>query len=360
MIIRTAEELRELTCRILLAAGANQSNAGQVAEHLVLANLKGVDTHGVWHIPGYVKAIRAGQLAPTQQPAILKQTPTSALISGNWTFGHVAARFAMQTAIRKATENQVALVGLVQSHHIGRLGHFVEMAATEQMISMVWVGGFSQNDPRAMPYGGSRRLLHTNPIALGIPAGDEPPMIVDFATSAISGVKVDNAYNRGESLPPGCIVDKEGRPTTNPADFFDGGGHTPFGQHKGWAIMLAAEFLSRILLGSDSFADSQTSDDALRHQGDTFLVFRADLFQPFSQFGERADRMQQRVRAVPPAPGFQDVKVPGDPEVQAKARREREGIPIAEDVWRKVVETAESLGISDVRADAECPIAGIP
>ena len=348
MIIRKAAALRELTHRILLAAGADESNSGQVAEHLVLANLKGVDTHGVWHIPGYVKAIRAGQLAPDRKPQILKQTPASALISGNWTFGHVAARFAIQTAIRKATENQIALVGLVQSHHIGRLGHFVEMAAAKEMISMIWVGGFSQNDPKAMPYGGSRRLLHTNPIALGIPAGNEPPMVVDFATSAISGVKVDNAYNRGESLPPGCIVDKEGRPTTNPADFFDGGGHIPFGQHKGWAIMLAAEFLSRILLGSDSYVDSQTSDGVLRHQGDTFLVFRADLFQAFSQFAERADQMQQRVRAIPPAPGFREVMVPGDPEVQTQARREREGIPIAEDIWQQIVETAESLGVRDL------------
>ena len=348
MIIRTAEALRQLTCRILSAAGADRSNAEEVAEHLVLANLRGVDTHGVWHIPGYVKAIRAGQLAPEQKPGILEERSNTALISGHWTFGQVAARFAMETAIGKAGRHQVALVGLVQSHHIGRLGHFAEMAAAEKMISMVWVGGFSQNQPKVMPFGGSRRLLHTNPIALGVPAGEDPPMVADFATSAISGVKVDNAYSRGESLPPGCIVDKEGRPTTNPADFFDGGGHTPFGQHKGWAIMLAAEFLSRILLGSDSFADPQTSDDVLRHQGDTFLVFRADLFQSFSTFARRADQMQQRVRAVPPAPGFEEVRVPGDPEVQTQARREREGIPIAEDVWRRVVETAESLGIDEV------------
>ena len=347
MIVRTAEALRQLTCRILSAAGADRSNAEEVAEHLVLANLKGVDTHGIWHIPGYVKAIRAGQLAPEQKPGILEERPNTALISGHWTFGQVAARFAMETAIRKAGREQVALVGLVQSHHLGRLGHFAEMAAAEKMISMVWVGGFSQNQPKVMPFGGSRRLLHTNPIALGVPAGDEPPMVADFATSAISGVKVDNAYSRGESLPPGCIVDKEGRPTTDPADFFEGGGHTPFGQHKGWAIMLAAEFLSRILLGSDSFADAQTSDDVLRHQGDTFLVFRADLFQPYSTFARRADEMQQRVRAVPPAPGFKQVRVPGDPEVETQARREREGIPIAEDIWQRLVETAESLGIDE-------------
>ena len=142
-------------------------------------------------------------------------------------------------------------------------------------------------------------------------------------------------------------MDKEGRPTTDPADFFDGGGHTPFGQHKGWAIMLAAEFLSRILLGSDSYADPETSDEVLRHQGGTLLVFRADLFQSYPTFAGRADRMQQRVRAVPPAPGFKEVRVPGDPEVETQARREREGIPIAEDVWDRVVETAESLGIHE-------------
>jgi LDH2 family malate/lactate/ureidoglycolate dehydrogenase len=347
MIIRTAEALRQLTCRILSAAGADRSNAEEVARHLVLANLRGVDTHGIWHIPGYVQAIRAGQLAPEQKPAILEESPNTALISGHWTFGQVAARFAMETAIRKASREKVALVGLVQAHHVGRLGHYAEMAAAERMISMVWVGGLSENKPRVMPFGGSRPLLHTNPIALGIPAGEEPPMVADFATSAISGVKVDNAFSRGESLPPGCIVDKEGRPTTHPADFFDGGGHTPFGQHKGWAIMLAAEFLSRILLGSDSFADPQVSDDVLRHQGDTFLVIRADLFQPYSTFARRADEMQQRVRAVPPAPGFEQVRVPGDPEVETQARREREGVPIVEDVWQRVVETAESLGIDE-------------
>ena len=105
----------------------------------MLANLKGVDTHGIWHIPGYVKAIRAGQLAAAQKPGILEERPNTALISGRWTFGQVAARFAMETAIRKAGREQVALVGLVQAHHIGRLGHYAEMAAAEKMISMVWV-----------------------------------------------------------------------------------------------------------------------------------------------------------------------------------------------------------------------------
>ena len=136
----------------------------------------------------------------------------------------------MDLPINNAKKNQLALVGLVQAHHLGRVGHFSELAAKEKMISMTWLGGFSEIDPKTVPFGGTKRLLHTNPIAMGVPSGNEPPMIIDFATSAISGVKVDNAYNRNQSLPEGCIVDNEGKPSTNPADFFNGGGHIPFGQ----------------------------------------------------------------------------------------------------------------------------------
>lgn len=348
MVIKQADELRILTSEILLKTGSSSSNARQVAEHLVLANLKGIDTHGIWHIPGYVSDIQTKKLLPAGTPSILKETAATALVSGNWTFGQVAAKFAIELAIKKAKKNQLALVGLVQAHHLGRVGHFSELAAKEKMISMTWLGGFSEIDPKTVPFGGRKRLLHTNPIAMGVPSGNEPPMIIDFATSAISGVKVDNAYNRNQSLPEGCIVDNEGKPSTNPADFFNGGGHIPFGQHKGWAIMLWTEFLSRIFLGSDSFVNDTLSSDVLRHHAATFLVFRSDLFQSVDEFNERADEMQQRVRAVPPAPGFKTVQVPGDPERKTYADRSKNGIPIEDDIWMKVTETAKKLGVNTV------------
>ena len=144
MIIKTEEELHELAREILLAAGADERNALGVAEHLVAANLCGVDTHGVWHLPVYVKYIKAGEIVPTAWPEILKETPMSALITGHWTFGHVAARYAMEVAIDKATEHNVAVVAVVQVNHIGRLGHYIEMAAAKGMISMVWAGGLSE------------------------------------------------------------------------------------------------------------------------------------------------------------------------------------------------------------------------
>lgn len=346
MITKPADELHALVKRILLAAGADEQNAEDVAQHLVLSNLSGVDTHGIWPIPIYVDAIQADEIRPAAKPAILQQTPTSALVTGNWTFGHVAAKYAMELAISKASTQNVAVVGIVQMHHIGRLGHYVEMAAADKMVGMVWAGGYSEETPASVPYGGSRRVLHTNPISVGLPAGEESPMMFDWATTALSGVKVDNAYHRGERLPPNCIVDKDGVPTTNPDDFFNGGGHLPFGGHKGYTLMMTTEFLGRIFTGADSYVETGRAGSIMRHQGVTMIAIKADLFQPFADFAQRADEMERRVRAVPPAPGFDEVLAPGDMEARSRRQRRRDGIPIADDIWRSFTAAAASVGVN--------------
>ncbi len=348
MIIKTAEELHVLARDILLKGGADEHNADIVAEHLVSANLSGVDSHGVWHLPLYVKGMQAGEIVPTARPEILSETGTSALVKGNWAFGHVAAKYAMEVAIEKATEHHVAVVGLVQACHIGRLGHYVEMAASEGMISMLWAGGFGVEAPATAPYGGRERALHTNPLAMGFPAGEGPPMMFDFATTAVSGVKVMNAQRRGEQLPPGCIVDKDGNPSTDPNDYFDGGAFAPFGAHKGYALMMAVEFLGRIFTGSDTFMDAGRGGAIMAHQGVTMNVFKADLFRPFDAYASQVDDMGGRIRDVSPAPGFEAVLMPGDPEARTRSARQREGIPIADDIWESIMEVAESLGVQAI------------
>ena len=157
----TADALRDLTTRLLLAAGADQRNAGRVADALVLSNLSGVDTHGVFHLPRYVTEIRDGRLVPTAWPEVLTETATTALVSGNWTFGHVVAKFAMVTAIAKARQQNVATVSLVQSLHIGRVGEYAEMAVAEGMIALVWASGYGAEEPVAVPFGGRAPVLHT-------------------------------------------------------------------------------------------------------------------------------------------------------------------------------------------------------
>ena len=345
MITKTVDELHTLVKRVLLAAGADEGNAEETAHHLALSNLSGVDTHGIWHIPIYVAAIQANELLPAAKPAILQETATSALVTGNWTFGHVTAKYAMELAIGKARAENAAVVGVVQTYHIGRLGTYVEMAAAEKMIGMVWGGGYGQVAPLAVPYGGKTRTLHTNPISIGLPAGEESTMMFDWATTALSGVKVENAYRRGEQLPPDSIVDKDGNPSTDPGDFCAGGSYLPFGGHKGYTLMMAAEFLGRIFTGADSYVEAGRGGTIFPHQGVTMMAIRADLFQPFADYAERADEMERRVRTVPPAPGFDGVLAPGDMEARAREQRRREGIPIAEDVWQSFVEAAASVGV---------------
>jgi LDH2 family malate/lactate/ureidoglycolate dehydrogenase len=346
-IVKTRAEIAALAREVLELAGADEENATIVADHLALADESGVHSHGVCHLPGYVADIESGRLDPVARPAILRDEPTSALVSGRWTFGQVAAEYATNVAVAKAHEAGVAVVGLVESHHIGRLGHFVELAAERGAISMVWGGGYAEEDPHSAPYGGRERLLGTNPIAFGFPGGAEPPMMFDFATTAVAGMKVVTARRRGEPLPAGSLVDKDGVPTTNPEDFFDGGAHVPFGGHKGYAIAMASEWLGRLLTGSDAYADERHGGRILGHQGVTFVVIRADLFAPLGEFRLRADEMARRTNAVAPAPGFDRVLVPGELEFTTRERQRAAGVEMEEEVWSSLLELRERLADGD-------------
>ncbi len=346
MHIKTADELRDLVKKALLAAGADERNAARVAQALVSADLRGMDSHGIRLVPRYVASIRDGDIVPTAWPETISETPTTALITGNWTFGHVTAMYATEVAMRKAGQQNVAVVSTVQTNHIGRLGEYTEMAAAQNMISIMSSSGYAEEDPIAVPYGGTKKILSTNPISMGFPGGEEPPMVLDFATTTMANQKVRLLAARKQPVPPGVLVDAGGNPTTDPAALLEaGGGLLPFGGHKGYALMLAMEFLGRIFSGADSFAEAHRGGAYMRHQGVTLLVFRADMHQPIADFVRRADEMERRARAVPPAPGFEAVMVPGDPETRTRVARQRDGIPIHDDVWDSLAEVASSLGV---------------
>ena len=341
-----ADDLRALARDVLLAAGADERNASRVAEALVSSNLSGVDTHGVFPLARYVSEIKAGYLVPTAWPEIISETPTTALVTGNWTFGHVVAKYAMDVAIEKARDQGVALVSFVRSMHIGRVGEYAEMAASQSMVGLVWGSGYGEKAPVAVPFGGRKPVLSTNPISIGFPAGEEPAMVLDFATTAIAGSKARLAEKRGQQVPPGSLIDKDGKPTTDPSAFEgESGGLLPFGGHKGYALMLAIELLGRVLSGADAYLEPGRGAPAMRHQGVTMIVFKADLFHPLADFADRADELQQRMRAVPPAEGFSEVLVPGDLGNRARESRGREGIPVPDEVWESLTELAESLGV---------------
>lgn len=345
MPLVNADKLHELAKDILMAAGATERNADRVAEALVSSNLSGVDSHGVWHLPRYVTYMENGDIVPDAAPEILSETATTALITGNWTFGHIAAKYAMEIAIQKASEQTVAVVSIVQVNHIGRLGEYAELAASSDMISIICGSGYGVETPSAAPYGGRKPALHTNPISIGFPAGEEQFLSLDYATTTVSGSKVILAQKGLFNIPTDAIIDSEGNPSSAPSDFFEGGAQLPFGRHKGYALMVAIEALGRILAGSDTHAVADRGGDLMRHQGVSMIVIKADAFRPLAQFTGQIDDLERSLRNVPAAPGFDRVLSPGDPEKQARRERLKDGIPIPEDVWDSLVDVATSLEV---------------
>ena len=331
--------------RILLAAGSDCDNAKRVAHALVLSELSGVATHGVHHLPRYVQSIHDGEIVPTAKPEVIHETDNTALVTGNWTFGFVSADFGMKIGIDKARDHQVAIVSVVQVNHIGRVGEYAEMAAEAGMISIIFSSGYGKIVPVAVPYGGSKPLLSTNPISIGVPAGKEPPMVLDFATTTAAQSKVTIALRQGKKLPDGLIIDKLGSPSTKPADLFDGGSLLPFGGHKGSALMLACEMLGRLFSGADAYAEPVRGGDGMRYQGVTFIIFRADLNQNLDEFTGSMNDLQKEVRGIPAAPGFDEVVVPGDLEARARHTGRSEGIQLPDEVWSSLVDVANSLGV---------------
>jgi LDH2 family malate/lactate/ureidoglycolate dehydrogenase len=169
--------------------------------------------------------------------------------------------------------------------------------------------------------------------------------MLDFATTTAAGSKVLVAQQRGLPIPEGWMLDRHGNPTTDPGARDEGGVYLPFGGHKGYAIMLANELLGRVLTGSDAYAEPGRGGPVMRHQGVTFIVLKADLFRPLAEFAATADELGRRMRAVPPAPGFDEVLVPGDMEARARVERQRDGIPVPLQVWASLLEVAGSLGV---------------
>ncbi|TMI93765.1 MAG: Ldh family oxidoreductase [Bacillati bacterium ANGP1] len=339
-----AEPLQALGARILEAAGAPAETAQIVASALVEANLRGHDSHGVLRIPQYVDRVHTGQIRPAAQPRIQAERGATALVSGEWGFGQPAGVAATDEAVRRAREYGVAAVGVVRCNHLGRVGAYVERAAAEDCAAMVWVGGLGHRP--AVPHGGSRAALGTNPISAGFPVEGEHPVVLDYATTAIAVGKIMVARDAGTPLPSGAMLDRDGRPSTDPAEFFNEGGLLPFGGHKGYALSVMAELFGQALTGADRHEGAGTADAVFRRSGALVFAIHAGAFRPAAEAKAVARGLVTRLRAVPPAHGVECVLTPGEPEARTRRQRASLGIEIAERTWRAILTAAESVGLA--------------
>jgi LDH2 family malate/lactate/ureidoglycolate dehydrogenase len=257
----------------------------------------------------------------------------------------------MSLAIERARDHGIALVSAVEVNHVGRLGHYVERAAEQGIVAAMVTGGQGYEHPVAAPYGGAGRVLAPNPFAMAFPSADSDPVLVDFATTQAAGGKVELAKATGQRIPLGWIIDSAGEPSTNPHDFtYAGDGALlPFGEHKGFGIMVVAEILGRIVSGADAYADTSHGGVYFRHCGVTIIAIDAGVFSTLSAFSGRTQELSGRIRSVTPAPGFSEVQTPGDYEARSRKSRSVEGLSIPDSTWAEVVQAAAGLGIDDLR-----------
>ena len=348
MPIFPPDALTRIAQDVFVAAGVEQEEAGIVAEHLVASNLVGHDSHGVLRVPEYVEWMEAGGVVLGQHIAIMHETETLAVIEGGWGFGQVIGLEAIEVAMRKAQQTGVGIVAVSRCGHIGRVGHYPYHAAQQGLVTVLFVNTHG-GGKLAAPWGGRGRRLSANPISVGIPRRTDEPLVLDMATSSIAEGKLMDMLNRGVAAPPGCIVDAEGRPTTDPVAYFGppAGALLPFGGHKGFGLSFVIDILAGALPGAGC-----SRDDATRI-GNGFLAFviQPDQLRDADAFYADVDGLVQHVKSSELAAGFDEILAPGEPEIRTRRQRTREGIPVDDGAWGKICATAQRYGVTLAASD---------
>lgn len=310
--------------------------------HLVEASLTGVDSHGIVRVPEYLGRILSVngygdmyEVVPDAKFTIERESPTIAVVDGGWGFGQVVARKAMDIAIGKARSYGIGIVAGRNVDHVGRAAEYTMMAAEQNMIGAMFV----KVVPVMSPVGGKGRVLGNDPMSFAIPAGKENPIVVDIAMSVVAGGKVIISQEKGEKIPEGWVLDKEGKPTTDPGTYMSGGSLLPFGGHKGYALGVVMEVLGGILSGAGALADYKGNNAF------TVMAMSIESFMGLDEFKAKIDKLERDIRGAPKAPGSSEIFVPGEPEFRTREKRLRDGIPITEKTWSNMGEFATRLGV---------------
>ena len=333
-----AGELHDLCLTLLRAAGTPEDLASVVADELTDANLTGHDSHGLVRIPGYLQTVKDGKVQPDARPSVVRRHGATACVSAHRGWGQPAARLAAETAAGLADEHGVGAVVLQESPHVGRLADYVESIAHGGHLAMAVANAWVN----VTPFGGRDRRLGTDPIAFAIPrGGPEPPIVSDFATSVVAEGKLQVARAYGRSLAPGLIVDREGRPSADPEDFYAGGALLPAQGYKGYGLAVAIEALGGALSGMGPAMLPDYGDG----NGMFVLAVQIGAFAPPDRFITHIQQMACALLTAPTAPGFEEILLPGELESRTRERRMREGIAVPPATWQAVRQAAAEVGV---------------
>ena len=344
MPVIAADRLRNIVAVLLRAAGASEHEAATVAKYSVAANLAGHDSHGVIQIPVYIDRIDKGHIVPGAQFEVVKESATTMVIDGHWGFGYVVAERAMQMTIERARKHNVAATTVHRQSHIGRVSAYPILAAQEGMIAVMTAD--SGRSPKAVaPFGGREARLGTNPICIAVPSELPGPFVIDMATSGVAVGKIKLAEARGESIPEGWILNKNGDATTDPADYSRGGILLPLGGpegHKGYGLSAMVEVLSGILPGL-GFGVEPTG----RHNDGCFIAcFNVAALRDLATFKKEVTDFATYLKSTPPVQGFTEVLYPGEIEYRREQERLKSGVEVDDKTWKAMNALAAKYGVT--------------
>lgn len=345
-LVYPAKRLEDFIAGALMALDLPETDAQTCAARMTEADLRGVDTHGIFRLPHYCRRIRAGgiNLQPHVHP--VRETAVTALVDGDNGMGHVVMTAATKLAIQKASESGLAWVGVFSSNHAGAAAVYSTMLLTHDMIGIYMTVA---NANHMAPWGGVELILGTNPISVTIPAGEEPPIALDFATTVSSYGKIKLAAQKGEPIPVGWMVDRKGQPITDPRRSEEGF-LLPIGGYKGYGLNVVIGMLAGVLNGGffgRNVVDFNKDLGTPSNSGHMIFAMRVDNFRPVDDFKREMDRSIREIRNSERMEGVDRIWLPGEIEFYKIRERRKHGIPIATAVVQQLRELATELDLRD-------------
>ena len=353
MVTIQVNNLIDFVAEVFSHSESSPEEARRIATYLTTANLTGHDSHGVIRVPVYIRWKKMGSVVPDQTVDLVVDTPSLAVIDGRFGYGQTVTPQAVKLGIEKCKKAGLAAVALRNAGHIGRVGDWAEMAAAEGLVSIHFVT--AAGSLLVAPYGGVEKRFSTAPYCVGIPRHGQDPIVLDFATSIVAEGKVLVASRGGKKLPKGALIDADGTLSEDPAvlygpyeaegtrDHTKGtGAIRAFGEHKGSGLAFICELLGGALTGTGA-----TSANRRFANGMLAIYIDPKVVDPADFFDGEITRYTDFIRATKPISGIDQVLVPGDPERKMRAERTANGVPLPDDTWAAIVNTAREVGVGE-------------
>lgn len=340
------DKLRRFVSAVFAKAGSTTHEADMIAMRLVDSNLMGHDSHGVVRVTSYIGWLKEGKIKTNAHVRVVTESDAFAILDGQGGYGQVLGGEAMAIGIAKARKTGVALVALRHAHHLGRIGDWAETCAAEgcasiHFVNVVHAGGL------VAPFGGIERRMSTNPFCCGMPLKGKEPIILDFATSKVAEGKVQVARNKQVDLPPGCVIDGNGKPSLNPNDLYGPppGALSPFGDHKGYGLAFFCDLLAGALSGGGCNHDGHPNL-ATVHNNMMSIIIDMNRIGDAGAMNAEAQHFVDWMKKCKPASANGEVLAPGEPERHTRAERRAKGVPLDDNTIAQMQDAARSVGVA--------------